>query len=177
MDDWTDEPDSITSNVVALHPVTKHGDEDVNRAVAGEGDLTLRERAFVQAMIEGAGSQSAAYRLSYGCDGMSDESIVKEAGRVIRRPRVSCALTKAFERIEAQSLHTGASLSLLLEQRFLKMANESDNEASVLRALENIGKSGKVRFFLDISETSNTDQPMETVQDELAAALSQAFKA
>lgn len=144
----------------------------------GRYNLTNKQRNFVNAMLAGAGSQSAAYKMAYDIKTMSDHAVGVEASRLMRNPNVSRALTAGYKRQEEQSLHSGATLRLLLEKKLLEKIETADSDANQLKAMQLLGQSEKVGFFLDRSqdltaEELSADEVREQLEDKLKRAFDQ----
>ena len=142
----------------------------------GRYNLTNKQRNFVNAMLAGAGSQSAAYKMAYDIKTMSDHAIRVESSRLMRNPNVARALTAGYKRQEEQSLHSGATLRLLLEKKLLDKIETADSDANILKAIDLLGRSEKVGFFLDRSQDLTADELSEQeVRDQLEDKLKRAF--
>jgi len=140
-------------------------------------NLTNKQRAFVRAMLRGAGSQSAAYREAYDADNMSAKAIGIEASRLMNNPKVALALTRGYEAIDQQTAHTGASLRLFLEKELYGMATSADSDANKLRALQLLGQGEKCGYFLErSSQVTPDDLSPDQVLEELEARLAKAFE-
>jgi hypothetical protein len=142
----------------------------------GRYNLTNKQRSFVANMLAGAGSQSAAYKIAYDIKTMSDHAVGVEASRLMRNPSVSRALTAGYKRQEEQSLHSGASLRLLLEKKLLEKIETADSDANILKAIDLLGRSEKVGYFLDRSQDLTAEElSAEEVRDQLEDKLKRAF--
>lgn len=142
----------------------------------GRYNLTNKQRNFVNAMLAGAGSQSAAYKMAYDIKKMSDHAVGVEASKLMRHPCVASALKAGYKRQEEQSLHSGASLRLLLEKKLLDKIENADSDANQLKALDLLGRSEKCGFFLDRSQDLTADELSEQeVRDQLEDKLKRAF--
>jgi hypothetical protein len=142
---------------------------------ADKGKLTGKQLAYVQAILKGR-NQSDAYRAAYSAENMSSQAIWTEAGRLFRHPEVSRRITAGRAAQERQAVHSGASLRLHIERGLFDLSQNADTDAARLRALELLGKSEKVGFFLDRA----TDVPAEPltegqVLEQLEAKLKAAF--
>jgi hypothetical protein len=144
---------------------------------SGRDKLTNKQRAFVRAMLRGAGSQSAAYREAYDADNMSAKAIGIEASRLMNNPSVALALTKGYEAIDQQTAHTGVSLRLFVEKELYEMAKQADSDANKLRALQLLGQGEKCGYFLERSTSLTPDDlSPDQVLEELEARLAKAFE-
>ena len=142
----------------------------------GRYNLTNKQRNFVNAMLAGAGSQSAAYKMAYDIKIMSDHAVGVEASKLMRHPCVASALKAGYKRQEEQSLHSGASLRLLLEKKLLDKIETADSDANILKAIDLLGRSEKVGYFLDRSQDLTADElSAEEVRDQLEEKLKRAF--
>ena len=144
---------------------------------SGRDNLTNKQRAFVRAMLSGAGSQSAAYRKAYDADNMSAKAVGIEASRLMQHPKVALALTKGYEAIDQQTAHTGASLRLFVEKELYEMATSADSDANKLRSLQLLGQGEKCGYFLERSTSLTPDDlSPDQVLEELEARLAKAFE-
>ena len=143
----------------------------------GRYNLTNKQRQFVNNMLSGnAGSQSAAYKMAYDIKTMSDHAIRVESSRLMRNPNVARALTAGYKRIEQQSMHSGATLRLLLEKKLLDKIENADSDANQLKAIQLLGQSEKVSMFLSRAQDLTAEElSAEEVREQLEDKLKRAF--
>jgi phage terminase small subunit len=127
----------------------------------GQGKLTSKQFAFVQAILKGA-NQSDAYREAYNAENMSDQAIWTEAGRLFRHPEVSRRITAGRAAQERQAVHSGASLRADLISKLKVLTDSKESDAVKIRAIEVLGKTELVSLFLDRS----TDVPSDNLTDD-----------
>jgi len=72
-------------------------------------ELTAKQRLFVQELLGGAETITAAYRASYTADKMTPEAVRVEASRLHKHPKVSLALDEGRAAQERQMLRDGAN--------------------------------------------------------------------
>ncbi len=143
---------------------------------AANGKLTGKQLAYVQAILKGM-NQSDAYRAAYSAQNMSSQAIWTEAGRLFRHPEVSRRITAGRAAQERQAVHSGASLRLHIERGLFDLSQNADTDAARLRALELLGKSEKVGFFLDRSADVPAESLTENeIREQLAEKLKAAFE-
>jgi hypothetical protein len=144
--------------------------------VKGRNGLTNKQRAFVRAMLNGAGSQSAAYREAYDAEDMSDKAIHTEASKLMLHPTVSRSLEEGFAAQDAAALHSGASLRGYVEKQLYEMTSKADSDANKLKALHLLGQTERCGIFSTKMEITNVDaMTEEEVTTELEAQLKAAF--
>ena len=167
------------SNGVARDEETGLGGDAAANVVpikdVAKGKLTGKQLAYVQAVLKGM-NQSDAYRAAYSAENMSSQAIWTEAGRLFRHPEVSRRIMAGRAAQERQAVHSGASLRLHIERGLFDLSQNADTDAARLRALELLGKSEKVGFFLDRSadvpaETLTEEQVLEQLEEKLKAAF------
>jgi hypothetical protein len=155
----------------------RHRKQDI---LKGDDKLTNKQRAFANAMLRGAGSQSAAYREAYDAEGMNDSAVAVEAWRLMNHPKVALKLEQGFAAQAANATHSGASLALTIEQELVKMVIGPEKEAKAadrLRALELLGKSQKVGYFSTNLTVTNVDHMSEEeLEEKLQQRLKELFK-
>ena len=138
----------------------------------GQGKLTSKQFAFVQAILKGA-NQSDAYREAYNAENMSDQAIWTEAGRLFRHPEVSRRISTGRAAQERQAVHSGASLRLHVERELYELTTKADSDQAKLRALELLGKLDKVAAFTErVEQVSDNRTPAEIeveLEDKLRA--------
>jgi hypothetical protein len=147
--------------------------EPIKDGQKGPDKLTNKQRAFVKAMLKGAGSQSAAYREAYDCDNMSAKAINCEASKLMQHPVVAQRLTAGYAAIDQQTTHSAASLRLHIEKGLFDLTTKAETDSAKLRAFELLGKSEKVGFFLDRSAEVSTE---ELSEDEVLRQLEEKFR-
>lgn len=162
-----------------ITPVDKVDETPDKSTMKGEDKLTNNQRHFKNLMLKGAKSQSAAYREAYNAENMSDRAISTEASRLMDHPIISRLLDAGYAAQEVSATRSAASLRSLLEEKLLGIIEKVDdksNDTNKMRAIELLGKSQKVGYFLERS----TDIPTETMtqeelETEIAARLEKAF--
>ncbi len=130
-------------------------DEAAGSRVRGEDGLTPRQRMFVNAMLAGAPSASAAYREAYTTSNMADKTIWDEASRLMRRPVVSQRLRQGFAEQEERAVLNGAARSRFVIERLQHEAIHATADASRVAALVALGKT--VKLFTDKVEHDEPD--------------------
>jgi hypothetical protein len=140
----------------------------------GQGKLTSKQSAFVQAILKGA-NQSDGYRKAYNAENMSDQAIWTEAGRLFRHPEVSRRITAGQAAQERQAVHSGASLRLHVERELFELTTKADSDQAKLRALELLGKLDKVGAFTERVEQVSDNLTAAEVEAELVTKLRAAF--
>lgn len=137
--------------------------------------LTNKQRAFVRAMLKGAGSQSEAYRQAYDTENMSDKAVWNESSKLMRHHVVAARLDAGFKAQEAQAVHTGASLRLHIERELFELTTGADSDANRLKALDLLGRTEKVGMFVERTSTVEEELSAGEIERELVAKLKAAF--
>ena len=139
------------------------------------GKLTGKQEAFVQGVLRGL-DQTAAYRAAgYKTDGCTDKSVWELASRLFSNVKVSSRINRGRRRLEQSALHSGLSLRLKIEQTLVGEIDDPESASTMLRACELLGKSDKVRMFVERTADVTEELTAEEVEDELKAKLSKAF--
>jgi phage terminase small subunit len=140
----------------------------------GQGKLTSKQSAYVQAILKGA-NQSDAYREAYNAQNMSDQAIWTEAGRLFRHPEVSRRITAGRAAQERQAVHSGASLRADLISKLKVLTDSSESDAVKIRAIEVLGKTELVSLFLERTSTVEEEMSAEEIEKELVVMLRATF--
>lgn len=140
--------------------------------------LTPRQRAFVEALLGGAETLTAAYRSSYTVNKMSSEAVSVEASRLHKHPKVSLALDEGRALQERVKLRDGANRRRGVIMRLDSIADDLDTPAaSRVAALRLIGiESGmfKERSAVEVSGAAPNSEAETLV--ELEEILREAFE-
>ena len=138
------------------------------------GKLTSKQGAFVRHVLAGMNHTEAYRAAGYATERMAPKTVWEAASRIAANSKVSAKITAGRKAQEVSAAHSGASLRLHIEKSLLDLSENAVNEASRIRALELLGKSEKVGFFLDRS----TDIPADSLTpEELEAQLADKLKA
>jgi hypothetical protein len=139
------------------------------------GKLTGKQMAFADNVIKGM-DQTAAYRAAgYKTDGCTDKSVWELASRLFSNVKVSSRINRARARLEQSALHSGLSLRLKIEQTLVGEIDDPESASTMLRACELLGKSDKVRMFVERTADVTEELTAEEVEDELKVKLTKAF--
>ena len=140
--------------------------------------LTPRQRGFVEALLNGAETLTAAYRSSYNVQKMSSEAVRVEASRLQSHPKVSLALEEGRAVQERMKLRDGANKRRGVIMRLDAIADDPDTPAaSRVAALRLIGiESGmfKERSSLEVSGPAPETEAETLI--ELEEILREAFE-
>ena len=147
------------------------------KLVKKESDLTIKQRAFADAIIKGKlGSFKEVYADVYDVTLTKQGKIPKwvevEASRLMANPKVSLSITKGFERKETNAVaSTSRTRSYVLEQ-LMRESKESESDSSRVRALELLGKTcGLFSDTLEIKESRGTHDIEQDIESRIEALI------
>lgn len=185
-DDFTSEPDYESGGLTVIEggkgkrKMPKLRSTDGRYGVNGGGTkrdptkLTNKQKAFADAMLDGAGSQAEAYSQAYDVNNMGMKAIYQEASKLMVHPAIARRLEEGYAAQKANAVHSGASLRSHIEKTLYEISQGSDKKSDQLRALELLGKMDKVAAFsdrtVDVTETLSAKE----VESELADLLKSA---
>jgi F0F1-type ATP synthase beta subunit len=145
--------------------------------VKKESDLTIKQRAFADAIIKGKlGSFKEVYADVYDVTLTKQGKIPKwvevEASRLMAHPKVSLSIQQGLERREVNAVaSTTRTRSYVLEQ-LMKESKEAKSDSSRVRALELLGKT--VNLFsdtLEIKESRGTHDIEQDIESRIEALI------
>jgi F0F1-type ATP synthase beta subunit len=145
--------------------------------VKKESDLTIKQRAFADAIIKGKlGSFKEVYADVYDVTLTKQGKIPKwvevEASRLMAHPKVSLSIQQGLERREVNAVaSTTRTRSYVLEQ-LMKESKEAESDSSRVRALELLGKT--VNLFsdtLEIKESRGTHDIEQDIESRIEALI------
>lgn len=133
--------------------------------------LTLKQEQFCQNIIAGM-THAQAYRDAYDCHNLKPAVVYQRAYAVKLSPRVKRRLEELWAIREARLSHTPAELRLFVQERLMVEALNPDNSGSVrVRAVELIGKMGKVALFEADKEESQENQSVDAILKRIKPLL------
>jgi F0F1-type ATP synthase beta subunit len=147
------------------------------KLVKKESDLTIKQRAFADAIIKGKlGSFKEVYADVYDVTLTKQGKIPKwvevEASRLMAHPKVSLSIQQGLERREVNAVaSTTRTRSYVLEQ-LMKESKEAKSDSSRVRALELLGKT--VNLFsdtLEIKESRGTHDIEQDIESRIEALI------
>jgi F0F1-type ATP synthase beta subunit len=145
--------------------------------VKKESDLTIKQRAFADAIIKGKlGSFKEVYADVYDVTLTKQGKIPKwvevEASRLMANPKVSLSIQQGLERREVNAVaSTTRTRSYVLEQ-LMRESKEAESDSSRIRALELLGKT--VNLFsdtLEIKESRGTQDIERDIESRIEALI------
>jgi len=130
--------------------------------------LTIKQQAFVDEIIKGKlGSYKEAYAKVYDVELTKTGKIPKwvevEASKLVANPKIALSIQKAIEKKEQSVVASSLRTRNYVIDRLYKESQESDSDASRVRALELLGKS--VSLFSDVIETKESRSSNEIEAD------------
>jgi hypothetical protein len=145
--------------------------------VKKESDLTIKQRAFVDAIIKGKlGSFKEVYADVYDVTLTKQGKIPKwvevEASRLMAHPKVSLSIQQGLQRREVNAVaSTTRTRSYVLEQ-LMRESKESESDSSRVRALELLGKTcGLFSDTLEIKESRGTHDIEQDIESRIEALI------
>jgi hypothetical protein len=133
--------------------------------------LTLKQEQFCQNIIAGM-THAQAYRDAYDCHNLKPAVVYQRAYAVKLSPRVKRRLEELWAIREARLSHTPAELRLFVQERLMVEALNPENSGSVrVRAVELIGKMGKVALFEADKEESQENQSVDAILKRIKPLL------
>ena len=140
------------------------------------GKLTGKQEAFVRGVLADMNHTEAYRAAGYATARMAPKTVWAAASRIAANSKVSAKIEAGRKAQEVSAAHSGASLRLHIEKSLLDLSENAVNEAARIRALELLGKSEKVGFFLDRSTDVPADSlTPEELETQLADKLKRAF--
>jgi F0F1-type ATP synthase beta subunit len=145
--------------------------------VKKESDLTIKQRAFADAIIKGKlGSFKEVYADVYDVTLTKQGKIPKwvevEASRLMANPKVALSIQQGLERREVNAVaSTTRTRSYVLEQ-LMRESKEAESDSSRIRALELLGKT--VNLFsdtLEIKESRGTHDIEQDIESRIEALI------
>ena len=145
--------------------------------VKKESDLTIKQRAFADAIIKGKlGSFKEVYADVYDVTLTKQGKIPKwvevEASRLMANPKVALSIQQGLERRETNAVaSTTRTRSYVLEQ-LMRESKEAESDSSRIRALELLGKT--VNLFsdtLEIKESRGTHDIEQDIESRIEALI------
>ena len=147
------------------------------KLVKKESDLTIKQRAFADAIIKGKfGSFKEVYADVYDVTLTKQGKIPKwvevEASRLMANPKVSLSIQQGLQRREVNVVaSTTRTRSYVLEQ-LMRESKEAESDSSRIRALELLGKT--VNLFsdtLEIKESRGTHDIEQDIESRIEALI------
>jgi hypothetical protein len=147
------------------------------KLVKKESDLTIKQRAFADAIIKGKlGSFKEVYADVYDVTLTKQGKIPKwvevEASRLMANPKVSLSIQQGLQRREVNAVaSTTRTRSYVLEQ-LMRESKESESDSSRVRALELLGKTcGLFSDTLEIKESRGTHDIEQDIESRIEALI------
>ena len=138
--------------------------------------LTLKQRAFVEAIVRGKlDSQIDCYMQVYNVARTKTGAIPKHAhvdcSRLMSNPSVSLAIKKGIARKELTLTASSARTRTYVLERLLKESREADSDSARIRAIELLGKT--VAMFTDATTEHPSNRSPQEIEQDIEAKLEQ----
>ena len=143
------------------------------KVVKKDPDLTIKQRKFVEEIVKGKlGSYKEAYAKVYDValtkSGKIPKWVEVEASRLYCNPKIALSIQKAMQRREHSAVASSLRTRNYVIEKLYKESQESESDASRVRALELLGKS--IGLFSDVIETKET-RPSDQIEEEIEQRL------
>jgi phage terminase small subunit len=143
------------------------------KVIKKDPDLTIKQRKFVEEIVKGKlGSYKEAYAKVYDValtkSGKIPKWVEVEASRLYCNPKIALSIQKAMQRKEQSSVASSLRTRNYVIEKLYKESQESESDASRVRALELLGKS--IGLFSDVIETKET-RPSDQIEEEIEQRL------
>ena len=131
--------------------------------------LTAKQKIFVREFIAGK-SQTAAYRAAYSTANMKDNSIRREASRLMTNPYITTTIRALEAEADATALSKRvASQEEVLAQLTHYMNHGQTGDAVRVKAAELLGKH--YGLFIDKSAVEKPERSSEEIRAQLITAI------
>jgi len=145
----------------------------------GAGDpnkLTAKQEAFaINVALQGM-NQTDAYREAYETTTSNMNTVYSRASVLASNEKVKKRIAQLKGKTEQVALQNAASLRAFIEKGLYDLATSGEAESTKLRAMELLGKSEKVGFFLErSSDIPGEELSPEELQERIRERLRQAF--
>jgi hypothetical protein len=131
--------------------------------------LTARMIHFVNLLVSG-NDHITAYSTAYDVSGSTRATIIGNANKLMRDPRITMQLESVLEATKQNVVESDASARRYVMQKLFDKVNEAEvSESGQLRALELIGKA--VGMFTDRVETTVEQVDTDSLKKELESHL------
>ena len=145
------------------------------KVVKKEPDLTIKQRKFVEEIVKGKlGSYKEAYAKVYDVALTKSGNIPKlvevEASKLVANPKIALSIQKAIQRKEQSAVASSLRTRNYVIEKLYRESQESESDASRVRALELLGKS--IGLFSDVIETKET-RPSEQIEEEIEERIAE----
>ena len=131
--------------------------------------MTARMIQFVNLLVSG-NDHIEAYSKAYDVSGSTRASIIANANKLMRDPRITMQLQSVLEATKQNVIESDATARRYVMQQLFDRVNKADaSESGQLRALELIGKA--VGMFTDRVETTVEQVDTDSLKKELESHL------
>ena len=131
--------------------------------------LTAKQRSFVREFISGK-SQTEAYRAAYRTANMRDNSVRREASRLMTNPIITTTIKSLEAEADAAALSKRVATREEVLNRLTHYMNHGQTGDAVrVRAAELLGKH--YGLFLDKVPVERPQRSSEEIREDLKAAL------
>ena len=129
--------------------------------------MTPKMKAFASNMSQGLGAKEA-YKKAYNAESMSEASVIAEANRLCKDPRINILMTAVWEEVRINIIDDAVATRRKIMSDLIKHAD--NNEAKLndrLKSLELMGRA--IGMFTDKTETKSEVIDTDKLKAELEA--------
>jgi hypothetical protein len=131
--------------------------------------LTAKMSAFASNIVQGM-SPNDAYRRAYDCSNMGEASIVSEANKLLKDPRISLLLGSFWETLKENVIaDQQATRRHIMSELFEHAERKTERTSDRLKALELMGRA--VGMFTDKIESKTEEVNVDSLKKELESSL------
>jgi hypothetical protein len=127
--------------------------------------MTPKMKAFASNMAQGLGSKEA-YKKAYNAESMSEASVIAEANKLCKDPRINILMTSVWEEVRINIIDDAVATRRKIMSDLIKHADNSEAKLNDrLKSLELMGRA--IGMFTDKTETKSEIIDTEKLKAEL----------
>jgi hypothetical protein len=131
--------------------------------------LTAKMQAFASNIVQGL-SPNDAYRRAYDCSNMGEASIVSEANRLLKDPRITLLLESFWKTLKENVIaDQQATRRHIMSELYNHAERAGERTSDKLKALELMGRA--VGMFTDKIESKTEEVNVDSLKRELESSL------
>jgi len=131
--------------------------------------MTAKMSAFASNIVQGM-SPNDAYRRAYDCSNMGEASIVSEANRLLKDPRITLLLESFWKTLKENVIaDQQATRRHIMSELFEHAERKTERTSDRLKALELMGRA--VGMFTDKIESKTEEVNVDSLKKELESSL------
>jgi hypothetical protein len=143
--------------------------EETTDAQGRDKRLTAKMQAFASNIVQGL-SPNDAYRRAYDCSNMGEASIVSEANRLLKDPRITLLLESFWKTLKENVIaDQQATRRHIMSELYNHAERAGERTSDKLKALELMGRA--VGMFTDKIESKTEEVNVDSLKKELESSL------